>query len=201
MKKRNMWICFVILLGQSLWINGIGFWIDHKTSAMQNHREKITKIHHLISQDLECFPVPIAYWNQISFQSDYGAYRTSGNHDGCDILHDSDVSGVIPIVSATDGVITNVGWLYLGGYRIGITSDNNVYYYYAHLDSYAKGLSVGKKVKSGELIGFMGSTGEGEEGTEGKFPVHLHFAIYAEDEKGNEMSVNPYRFLRKLNGE
>ena len=76
MKKRNIWICFVILLGQSLWINGIGLWIDHKTSAMQNHREKITKIHHLISQDMECFPVPITYWNQISFQNSQAHLNT-----------------------------------------------------------------------------------------------------------------------------
>lgn len=201
MKGKNIRICFIILFGQSLLLNGICLWIDNKVATIENAQEQLIKRNKIIAQDIEKFPIPMTYWEEISFQDDYGAYRDSGDHEGCDILSDDNVAGMIPIVSATDGVITNLGWLYLGGYRIGITSDHDVYYYYAHLDSYAKGLSVGKEVKSGELIGFMGSTGEGEEGTEGKFPVHLHFGIYVEDDNGNEMSVNPYYFLQKINRE
>lgn len=201
MKRKDLLICFMILLGESLLLNGICFWIDKRITVIQNNQIQVAERDKMIAQDIKKFPVHMAYWGEISFQNDYGAYRDSGGHEGCDILYDENISGIVPVVSATDGVITNLGWLYLGGYRIGITSNNGVYYYYAHLDSYAKGLSVGKEVKSGEFIGFMGSTGEGAEGTEGNFPVHLHFGIYVEDSSGNENSVNPYHFLRKINRE
>ena len=85
--------------------------------------------------------------------------------------------------------MTNIGWLELGGWRIGITSENGIYYYYAHLDSYAP-LSVGDTVTAGQLLGFMGNTGYSKvEGTKGKFDVHLHFGIYVTDENGTELAL------------
>ena len=41
----------------------------------------------------------------------------------------------------------------------------------------------------------MGDTGYGEEGTTGKFVVHLHVGIYVRDEYEREVSINPYIFL------
>lgn len=154
-----------------------------------------------ILEDIKCFPIPIPYREEVSYEDTYGAARENGGHEGCDIMDKEDAAGRIPVVSATDGVITNIGWLYLGGYRIGITSEYGIYYYYAHLDSYAAGITAGKKVTAGELLGFMGNTGEGEEGTMGKFPVHLHFAIYIYDQDGNEEAVNSYLYLRKIDEE
>ena len=105
--------------------------------------------------------------------------------------------GVYPVASMTDGVITNLGWLDAGGYRIGVTGDSGIYYYYAHLDSYAD-LKAGERVKAGDLLGFMGDSGYGPEGTTGKFPVHLHIGIYLY-ENGKTISVNPYYVLLSLN--
>ena len=102
------------------------------------------------------------------------------------------------MISATDGVITNAGWIYLGGYRVGITAESGIYYYYAHLASYANGIVAGKEIHAGQLIGFMGNTGEGEEGTLGKFPVHLHFGIYVTTKNETEYTVDPYTYLLKL---
>ena len=50
---------------------------------------------------------------------------------------------------------------------------------------------------AGDLLGFMGVSGYGKEGTVGKFPVHLHFVIYftAGDK---EISVNPYPILKAM---
>lgn len=94
--------------------------------------------------------------------------------------------------------MTNIGWLELGGWRIGITSENGIYYYYAHLDSYAP-LSVGDTVTAGQLLGFMGNTGYSKvEGTKGKFDVHLHFGIYVTDENGTELAVNPCYLLKTI---
>ena len=58
-------------------------------------------------------------------------------------------------------------------------------------------IKKGKKVKAGTLLGTMGDTGYGKEGTHGKFAVHLHFGIYR-DKKGEECSLNPYDVLLKL---
>ena len=94
----------------------------------------------------------------------------------------------------TDGTVTNLGWLEKGGYRIGITSESGTYYYYAHLDSYA-GISEGEQVIAGELLGYMGDSGYGPEGTTGQFVVHLHLGIYL-TEDGALFSVNPAPILR-----
>lgn len=179
--------------------------IQHKIKEKQqiNIREYANKIdlNEKIIMDIKCFPISKKYREQINFEDSYGSYRDNGSHEGCDIMHNDNIAGDIPIISATDGTVTNIGWLYLGGYRVGITSGNGIYYYYAHFDSCAPGLYVGKEVKAGEFLGFMGNTGEGEEGTKGMFPVHLHFGIYIEDKKGNESTVNPYPYLLKINEE
>ena len=43
--------------------------------------------------------------------------------------------------------------------------------------------------KAGDFLGFMGDSGYGQEGTKGKFPVHLHIGIYLYDE-GKEIRYN-----------
>ena len=124
------------------------------------------------------------------------SYGGARGHEGTDLMASVNKRGLYPIVSMTDGVVTNLGWLEKGGYRVGITSDSGTYYYYAHLDSYAN-IQKGDRVKAGQLLGYMGDTGYGEEGTKGKFDVHLHVGIYSYEE-GREVSVNPYYVLLYL---
>ena len=101
-------------------------------------------------------------------------------------------------LSASGGTVTNLGWLELGGWRIGITSDNGIYYYYAHLDSYADNMAEGTKIRKGQLIGYMGDSGYSKvEGTVGKFDVHLHFGIYIYAD-GKETALNPYYLLKNI---
>jgi len=67
-------------------------------------------------------------------------------------------------------------------------------YYYAHLDRYAAGLHDGQQVKRGDLIGYVGTTGNAAEDA-----PHLHFAIsqLAADRKWWQgTAINPYRVLR-----
>ena len=124
-------------------------------------------------------------------------YKEERGHEGTDIMSSENKRGVLPVISITDGVVQNKGWLELGGYRIGIRSPHGAYFYYAHLDSYAD-IEEGDEVKAGDLLGFMGDTGYGtEEGTRGKFPVHLHLGIYIYD-NDREISVNPYPALKYL---
>lgn len=131
-----------------------------------------------------------SYVNTWMSERSYGGKR---GHEGIDIMASVNERGVYPVISMTDGVVTNLGWLEQGGYRIGITSNSGIYYYYAHLDSYSN-IVEGQRVKAGDFLGFMGDSGYGQEGTKGKFPVHLHIGIYLYDE-GKEISVNPYYIL------
>ncbi|MCC8101955.1 MAG: M23 family metallopeptidase [Clostridiales bacterium] len=142
--------------------------------------------------DVESFPVTagtISYENTWMFERTYGGLR---GHEGTDLLPAENLSGVYPVVSMTDGVVEKVGWLEQGGYRIGIRSTLGGYFYYAHLDSYAKEFVAGDSVYAGEQLGLMGDTGYGEEGTRGMFDVHLHLGIYIRTEHEEEQSVNPY---------
>jgi len=149
-----------------------------------------------IWDDIECFPVAagtVSYENTWMFERTYGGLR---GHEGTDLMPEENLSGVYPVVSMTDGVVEKVGWLEQGGYRIGIRSTSGGYFYYAHLDSYAREFAVGDSVYAGERLGLMGDTGYGEEGTRGMFDVHLHLGIYIRTEQSQEQSVNPYWVLR-----
>ena len=95
-------------------------------------------------------------------------------------------------------MVENIGWLELGGYRIGIRSDSGGYFYYAHLASYYDNLKEGDIIRAGQLIGFMGDTGYSKvEGTTGNFDVHLHVGIYLNIDN-QEISINPYYILKNL---
>lgn len=152
------------------------------------------------------FPIPKSVYTtgtwEVSYADSWLASRTYGgerSHEGCDIMAQVNQRGHYPIISISDGSIEKMGWLKLGGYRIGIRSPNGVYYYYAHLSDYAADIQIGDEVKAGELLGFMGDTGYSEtEGTTGYFPVHLHLGIYLNDKDGKEKSYNPYPVLKKL---
>ncbi len=149
-------------------------------------------------EDPEYFPVA---QEQISFENSWMFERTYGGrrgHEGTDLMPPKNIAGQYPVVSMTDGVVEQIGWLEKGGYRVGIRSPNGGCFYYAHLDSYREGLQKGQWVNAGTFLGFMGDTGYGEEGTRSRFSVHLHFGIYFNDENGEEVSVNPYWILRRM---
>ena len=74
--------------------------------------------------------------------------------------------------------------------------NSNVFYiYYAHLDEYATDLSVGSKVKAGDIIGTTGTTGIDETKTKHKGP-HLHFEITTQVAKGLTGRINPSFFVQ-----
>ncbi len=155
-------------------------------------------------EDLKYFPVPrnkseeamdVSYENSWMFARSFGGER---GHEGTDVMASVNERGRYPIVSMTDGIVEKVGWLKLGGYRIGIRSPGGGYFYYAHLYDYAKDFKEGDEIKAGELLGFMGDSGYGEEGTTGQFAVHLHVGIYVPGADGQEMSLNPYWILKWL---
>ena len=100
----------------------------------------------------------------------WGAPRGVGRrHEGQDIF----AAKGTPILSATNGFIYKIGENNLGGQTVSVIGSGGRIYYYAHLDSYAKGIAVGDRVSKRTVLGYVGTTGNAQ-GT----PPHLHFGIY-----------------------
>lgn len=147
------------------------------------------------------YPMPCGF--EYRHHNDYGDERTYGGdrtHEGNDITAEEKV----PVVAVEDGLVENLGWNEYGGYRIGIRSDDGKrYYYYAHMHAgrpYADGVSKGRRVEAGDVIGFVGATGYSKTpGTTGLFESHLHIQIGVtypgEDE---QIWINPYGILKFL---
>lgn len=167
----------------------------------------LKKLINSILCDIKYFPIPkstnreewVYFSDSWGYNRDYGSTKDNPrHHEGTDVMADINKDGLYPVLSLSDGVVESVGWLELGGYRVGIRSNNGMYYYYAHLDSYGDGIIKGAQVKAGQFLGFMGNTGYSKvEGTKGKFAVHLHFGIYM-DVEGVETAYNPYYLLKNL---
>jgi murein DD-endopeptidase MepM/ murein hydrolase activator NlpD len=107
-----------------------------------------------------------------SFTDTFGAFRgdVPGNwHHGDDIF----ASLGAPILACADGTIFSVGWNNVGGNRLWLRDGEGNEFYYAHLSAYSPAARNGNRVKAGEVIGFVGNTGDAE-GT----PYHLHFEVH-----------------------
>lgn len=144
-----------------------------------------------IDLDAHTFPIKLGY--QYSYGGTWGANRGWGgrrSHEGTDIFADNST----PVLSASYGVVEVMGWNQFGGWRGGIRDNHNSYHYYAHLSRFQEDLKVGDIVEPGQVIGYVGSTGYGKEGTSGKFSPHLHYGIYKFNGK-TELAFDPYPFL------
>ncbi len=96
-----------------------------------------------------------------------------------------------PVIAVDDGTIVKFFTSVRGGLTIYQFDESQSYcYYYAHLDGYASGLSEGDQVKQGQVIGFVGTTGNAPDNT-----PHLHFAIFLLTDKKEwwqGTAINPY---------
>ncbi|PYZ96273.1 peptidase M23 [Alteribacter lacisalsi] len=138
------------------------------------------------------FPLPLQY--NYSYQSTWGHSRGWGGrrmHEGTDLF----AGYGTPVRSTTYGIVELKGWNKFGGWRIGIRDTNNVYHYYAHLTGFEKGVERGTIVEPGTVVGYVGSSGYGKPGTQGKFPPHLHYGMY-KDNGYFEWSFDPFPSLR-----
>jgi peptidoglycan LD-endopeptidase LytH len=115
-----------------------------------------------------------------------GSVRT---HEGVDIFAKEGT----PVYAAAGGTISNIGWNEYGGYRLTVKVDGATAFYYAHFSKYAPNLSLGGTIQQDQLIGYVGSTGYGPEGTSGKFLSHLHFGIY---KTSDWTTIDPFNYLR-----
>ncbi len=131
------------------------------------------------------FPV----YGPASFSSDFGYPRAlTGWHHGNDIFAPLGA----PILAVADGTLFSVGWNQVGGWRLWLRDGQGNEYYYAHLSAYSPLAENGVRVRAGDVIGFVGDTGDAR-GT----PPHLHFEIHpaALLGLGYDGVIDPYGYL------
>jgi murein DD-endopeptidase MepM/ murein hydrolase activator NlpD len=134
--------------------------------------------------------IPVAGVARASLRDSFNECRGERRHEAIDIAAPLRT----PVIAAGDGRIVKLFNSVRGGLTIyQFDPDENFAYYYAHLDAYAPGLSEGTKLKRGDLLGYVGVSGNAAAGA-----PHLHFAIFrlGPDKKWWQgEAVNPYLFL------
>ena len=131
------------------------------------------------------FPV----YGPASFSDDFGAARAdTGWHHGNDIFAPLGA----PVLAVTDGSLFLVGWNTIGGNRFWLRDLQGNEFYYAHLSAFSPLARDGAQVKAGDVIGFVGATGDAA-GT----PTHLHFEVHpaALLGMGYDGVIDPYPYL------
>ncbi|MCZ2258348.1 M23 family metallopeptidase [Sporosarcina sp. G11-34] len=153
---------------------------------------KLYSHYQTLNLDKRVFPLPVNH--NYSYRSTWGAGRGWGGrriHEGTDLF----ASYGVPVRAVTYGVVEAMGWNDFGGWRVGVRDIHNTYHYYAHLSGYNKEVKEGDIVEPGTVLGWVGSSGYGKEGTSGRFPPHLHFGMYKYNGR-TEWAFDPFPYLR-----
>ncbi|HEV3227054.1 MAG TPA: M23 family metallopeptidase [Acidimicrobiales bacterium] len=129
------------------------------------------------------FVFPVA--DPHTFSEDFGDPRLPGTpnahfHQGCDVV----AAEGTELYAAERGVITQISDSALGGHGLWIKGESGTAYYYAHLSAYAAGLKEGQLVDGGDLVGYVGHTGDA-------YGPHLHFEVHP----GGGSAIDPYPIL------
>jgi murein DD-endopeptidase MepM/ murein hydrolase activator NlpD len=136
--------------------------------------------------------LPVQGLKRESLRDTFGEMRgTSRRHEALDILAPRDT----PVVAVDDGTIAKLFVSKPGGNTIYQFDPTSTYaYYYAHLERYAEGLKDGAAVVRGQIIGYVGTSGNAPPDT-----PHLHFAVFKlTDEKRwwRGTALDPYPILK-----
>jgi murein DD-endopeptidase MepM/ murein hydrolase activator NlpD len=130
-----------------------------------------------------------------SFGDTYGANRSDiydGWHHGDDLFAPLGT----PVVAVAKGTLSLVGWNELGGWRLWLTDKKGNSFYYAHLAGYSRWILTHHNVRAGQVIGFLGRTGDAFTTT-----PHLHFEIHPHQpafvKLGYDGAVDPTTYLQK----
>ena len=136
--------------------------------------------------------VPVAGIPPAALMDNYEQDRGSRKHEAIDIV----AATGTPVVAVDDGRIVKLFTSKPGGLTIyHFDEQRQLAYYYAHLQRYAEGVREGMAVKRGDVIGYVGSTGNADP----KVP-HLHFAVFRLKPGANWWQgdpVNPYPALSR----
>lgn len=135
--------------------------------------------------------IPVAGITASQLRDTFYDGRSEGRqHQALDIMATSGT----PVLAAADGKVARLFQSEKGGVTLyELDASGLYYYYYAHLQSYADGIVEGKQLKRGEVIGYVGDTGNAGAGN-----FHLHFAISKPTAPGKwsgGVPINPFPLL------
>jgi len=101
-----------------------------------------------------------------------------------------------PIMASGDGIITRARWCGGGGNCIKIKHNTTYETIYAHMKNFARGIKEGLRVKQGQIIGYVGSTGNST-------GPHLHYEVIKRGEKINsqKLKLPSGKTLKNINRE
>jgi murein DD-endopeptidase MepM/ murein hydrolase activator NlpD len=136
--------------------------------------------------------VPVDGISRSQLRDTYNQSRSEGRtHHAIDIHAPRGT----PVVAVANGTVIKLHQGARGGIAVYLMDeDGRTRYYYAHLDGYAQGLHEGQRVERGEVIGFVGDTGNAQPGD-----YHLHFSVAIledSDRWWQGRNLNPYDLLR-----
>jgi murein DD-endopeptidase MepM/ murein hydrolase activator NlpD len=145
------------------------------------------------SRESALLPVPVEGIGRDQLRDTYNAARSQGRtHHAIDIHAPRGT----PVIAVADGTIRRLHSGSRGGLSVYLMDDDGTTrYYYAHLDGYAQGLHEGQRVERGEVIGYVGDTGNAQPGD-----YHLHFSVAILDNPSRwweGRNLNPYVLLRQ----
>lgn len=137
--------------------------------------------------------IPVAGVKPDQLIDTFDEARTEGRlHDAIDIMAPAGT----PVLAATDGKILRLFQSERGGTTIyQLSRDEKTVYYYAHLERYADNLTEGSMVRQGDVIAYVGDTGNAGAGN-----YHLHFSMAAVSDPKRYWegtNINPYPLLRR----
>ena len=143
------------------------------------------------SQTVRPLIIPVAGVQAAALHDMFDERRGGGRkHEAIDIMAPRGT----PVLATDEGSVKKLFTSVPGGLTVyQFAPDGRYCYYYAHLDSYAAGLHEGQQLKRGELVGYVGTTGNAP-----KNAPHLHFAIFlldAERRWWKGTPINPYPLL------
>jgi peptidoglycan LD-endopeptidase LytH len=135
--------------------------------------------------------VPIDEATVESFKGGFAEPRGNRAHEAVDIL----AARNAPVHAVDSGTIAKLFVSKQGGNTIyQFDSDGRLCYYYAHLERYAPGLREGDAVSQGQVIGYVGTSGNAPPNT-----PHLHFAVFEvgpDHRWWNGRALDPYLVFR-----
>lgn len=137
--------------------------------------------------------IPVAGVRPDQLIDTFSDSRSEGRtHDAIDIM----AAAETPVLAAADGRIQKLFQSERGGITIyQLSGDLKLTFYYAHLARYADDLTEGKQVRQGEIIAYVGDTGNA---TPGNYHLHFSIAVVADPKRYWEGSnINPYPLLRE----
>ena len=131
------------------------------------------------------FPV----FGPAAYRDTFGAARAGGSHHTGD-----DIFGTLgqPLVAVEAGTVFSVGYDKVAGNSLWLLDAQGNLFLYAHLSAFSNAARNGSQVRAGEVIGFMGNTGDAAQ-----TPVHLHFEVHPVSQLylGLAGAVDPTKYL------